>query len=36
MVKTLSGTLFKNMIANGAANLKNNHQEINSLNVFPA
>ncbi len=35
MVKTLSGTLFKNMIANGAANLKNNHQEINSLNVFP-
>lgn len=35
MAKTLSGTLFKNMIANGAANLKNNHQEINSLNVFP-
>lgn len=35
MAKTLNGTLFKNMIANGAANLKNNHQEINSLNVFP-
>jgi len=35
MAKTLSGTLFKNMIRNGATNLKNNYQEINSLNVFP-
>ena len=35
MGKTINGVLFKNMIANGAANLKNYHREIDSLNVFP-
>lgn len=35
MANTLSGTLFKKMVTNGAINLKNNHQEINHLNVFP-
>ncbi|NLN50275.1 MAG: DAK2 domain-containing protein [Acholeplasmataceae bacterium] len=35
MSKTLSGTLFKKMVTNGAINLKNNHHEINLLNVFP-
>ncbi|VEU81165.1 DAK2 domain-containing protein [Haploplasma axanthum] len=33
--KTVSGTLFKRMITNGAVNLKNNHKEIDHLNVFP-
>lgn len=33
--KTVSGTLFKKMITNGAVNLKNNHKEIDHLNVFP-
>lgn len=32
---TMSGRLFKKMITNGAVNLKNNHKEIDSLNVFP-
>ena len=31
----VSGTLFKKMVTNGAVNLKNNHKEIDSLNVFP-
>lgn len=31
----LSGTLFKKMVTNGAVNLKNNHKEIDNLNVFP-
>lgn len=35
MGKTINGALFKSMIANGAANLKNYHREIDSLNVFP-
>lgn len=35
MANTLSGTLFKKMVTNGAINLKNNHEEINHLNVFP-
>ncbi len=35
MSNTLSGTLFKKMITNGAINLKNNHKEIDLLNVFP-
>lgn len=35
MANTLSGTLFKKMVTSGAINLKNNHQEINHLNVFP-
>lgn len=33
--KTLSGTLFKKMVTNGAINLKNNYKEIDHLNVFP-
>jgi len=33
--KTVSGTLFKKMVKNGAVNLKNNHKEIDHLNVFP-
>ena len=32
---SISGTLFKKMITNGAVNLKNNHKEIDHLNVFP-
>ncbi len=35
MANTLSGTLFRKMVTNGAINLKNNHEEINHLNVFP-
>ncbi len=31
----VSGTLFKKMVTNGAVNLKNNHKEIDHLNVFP-
>lgn len=33
--RTVSGTLFKKMVTNGAVNLKNNHKEIDHLNVFP-
>ncbi|WP_323847927.1 MAG: DAK2 domain-containing protein [Phytoplasma sp.] len=33
--KIMDGFLFKQMIINGAFNLKNNHQKINNLNVFP-
>ena len=33
--QTVSGTLFKKMVTNGAVNLKNNHKEIDHLNVFP-
>ena len=32
---TVSGSLFKKMVTNGAVNLKNNHKEIDHLNVFP-
>src|SRR5690554_7237465 len=35
MAKTVSGTLFKKMVTNGALNLKNNFKEIDHLNVFP-
>ena len=35
MANTISGSLFRKMVTNGAINLKNNHQEINHLNVFP-
>lgn len=31
----ISVTLFKKMVMNGAINLKNNHKEIDELNVFP-
>jgi len=33
--QSVSGTLFKKMVTNGAINLKNNHKEIDHLNVFP-
>lgn len=33
--QTVSGTLFKKMVTNGAVNLKNNYKEIDHLNVFP-
>ena len=33
--QNVSGTLFKKMVINGAVNLKNNHKEIDHLNVFP-
>ncbi len=33
--KTIDGNLFKLIITNGTINLKNNHQVINDLNVFP-
>ncbi|QWB95724.1 DAK2 domain-containing protein [Mycoplasmatota bacterium] len=33
--QTVSGSLFKKMVTNGAVNLKNNHKEIDHLNVFP-
>ena len=33
--QAVSGTLFKKMVTNGAVNLKNNHKEIDHLNVFP-
>ncbi len=33
--RTITGELFIKMIKNGAINLKNNHEEINHLNVFP-
>ncbi|MDR2828569.1 MAG: DAK2 domain-containing protein [Acholeplasmatales bacterium] len=33
--KTLSAELFKKIVKNGAINLKNNHEEIDHLNVFP-
>ncbi len=33
--KTLDGDLLKVIIKNGTINLKNNHQTINDLNVFP-
>lgn len=33
--KKVSGDLFKKMVTNGAINLKNNHKEIDHLNVFP-
>lgn len=35
MAVTVSGTLFKKMVINGAINLKNNHKEVDLLNVFP-
>ncbi len=33
--QTVSGSLFRKMVTNGAVNLKNNHKEIDHLNVFP-
>jgi DAK2 domain fusion protein YloV len=33
--KTIDGNLMKIIIKNGSINLKNNHQTINDLNVFP-
>ncbi|MDR2822775.1 MAG: DAK2 domain-containing protein [Acholeplasmatales bacterium] len=33
--QTVSGLLFKQMVSNGAVNLKNNRKEIDHLNVFP-
>ncbi|WP_024563439.1 DAK2 domain-containing protein [Candidatus Phytoplasma tritici] len=35
VIKFIDGQLFKNMITNGAINLKNNYQTIDNLNVFP-
>ena len=34
-VKSIDVALFKKMVTNGAINLKNNHGEIDQLNVFP-
>ena len=34
-VSTISVSLFKKMVMNGAINLKNNQKEIDELNVFP-
>ena len=34
-VSSISVALFKKMVMNGAINLKNNHKEIDELNVFP-
>ncbi|MBQ9124875.1 MAG: DAK2 domain-containing protein [Acholeplasmatales bacterium] len=34
-VSSISVALFKKMVINGAINLKNNHKEIDELNVFP-
>lgn len=34
-ITKVNGTLLKKMIMNGAINLKNHHQEIDQLNVFP-
>jgi uncharacterized protein len=33
--RKISGQLFKQMVTNGAVHLKNNHKEIDHLNVFP-
>src|SRR5690606_34934636 len=33
--KKVSGELFKKMVTNGAIHLKNNHKEVDHLNVFP-
>ncbi len=33
--KKISGELFKKMVTNGAIHLKNNHKEVDHLNVFP-
>ncbi|VEU82832.1 DAK2 domain-containing protein [Acholeplasma hippikon] len=33
--KKISGELFKQMVTNGAIHLKNNHKEVDHLNVFP-
>ncbi|WP_026399874.1 DAK2 domain-containing protein [Acholeplasma equifetale] len=33
--KKISGDLFKKMVTNGAIHLKNNHKEVDHLNVFP-
>ena len=34
-VRCIDVALFKKMVINGAINLKNNHAEIDQLNVFP-
>src|SRR5574344_2233955 len=31
----IDGELFKNLVINGSANLCNNYQSVDSLNVFP-
>ncbi len=35
MFNTIDVSLFKRMVINGAINLKNNHEEVDRLNVFP-
>ena len=35
MSVNINVTLFKKMVINGAINLKNNHKEVDELNVFP-
>ena len=35
MTRQITGEMFKKMVANGAAAIENNKQEINDLNVFP-
>ena len=35
MSVSINVTLFKKMVINGAINLKNNHKEVDELNVFP-
>lgn len=34
-IKTINGTMFEKMVRNGLANLRNNEQKINKMNVFP-
>lgn len=34
-VSNVGVSLFKNMVTNGAINLKNNHKKVDELNVFP-
>ena len=35
ILKKLNGEQFKELLTNGALNLKANYQEVDSLNVFP-
>ena len=34
-MKTINGSVFKDMLESGANNLTNHHREIDALNVFP-
>ena len=34
-MSSINVTLFRKMVINGAINLKNNHKEVDELNVFP-